>query len=197
MTGLVYPRIKKSSPRRNALNILLMIITCIGYLFIGCNRVTQYHIKKIFFDEVPPLEQPDSSSIFLTSQDQGIQMDSTVASRPIWTFHPASGKNECMTCHNINQSYALVEEAETLCWNCHKQLSDEFIHAPVEAGECQSCHDPHGTPTQHLLTMAGKELCFQCHEEEIVLSDEHDGIGDVVCYECHSPHASNNEYLLR
>jgi predicted CXXCH cytochrome family protein len=73
--------------------------------------------------------------------------------------------------------------AETMCFDCHDAMQATIAkassqHAPVEAGECASCHNPHGSSNNSLLVAPYPEafyapyrtenfaLCFTCHKPE-------------------------------
>jgi predicted CXXCH cytochrome family protein len=57
-----------------------------------------------------------------------------------------------------------------VCGACHadtirRQSVSVTKHAPVGAGECHVCHDPHGGNAPLLLANPnGIELCGQCHD---------------------------------
>ncbi len=112
---------------------------------------------------------------------------------------PAVDKHGCLNCHNPhgakndnNLNLAVPE----LCFSCHNKPMAGFggrsvnvvqiikngttVHPPVADGECDSCHNPHGSDIPSILT--GRfptvfyapfaentyELCFQCHDESLV-----------------------------
>lgn len=195
----MYPITKKISSTAEIRTVLLLFFLIVSSLAVGCSRATRHRIESFFFDGVPPLEETATvDSLEHMNLAHETQVDSTVAKAPTWSFHPASETNECKTCHDKQLSFRLIAEPDVLCSSCHDQAEGEFIHAPVEAGDCTDCHNPHGTKNPPLLTLAGQELCFQCHDEEDVKSAEaHEGIGDTVCYECHDPHNADNEYFIR
>lgn len=198
----MYPRTQKNSSITEIWTVLLLFFLIVIGFTVGCSRATRHHIQSFFFDGVPPLEETESRAMVDSLEQMNLthktEVDSTIAKTPTWSFHPAPEKNECKTCHDKQQSFRLIAEPEVLCSSCHEQAEGTFIHAPVEAGECTVCHNPHGTKTPQLLTIAGQELCFQCHDEEELKSAEaHEGLGDTVCYECHDPHNADNEYLIR
>lgn len=118
--------------------------------------------------------------------------------------HAALGLDkQCDTCHlpHFSEEKSLLRKNEkALCFTCHgnnvsmppykpgnveKQIEGkEYIHAPVAAGECSTCHSPHGSPNLKLLI--GKypasfyapyeaeeyALCFICHPTELLSAVE-------------------------
>jgi predicted CXXCH cytochrome family protein len=72
--------------------------------------------------------------------------------------------------------------AETMCFDCHDAMQAtiaeaRYQHEPVKAGECASCHNPHGSSNSRLLVASYPEefyapyrgenfaLCYTCHEQ--------------------------------
>lgn len=91
--------------------------------------------------------------------------------------HPVAA--DCITCHSphaCNEAPHLVKKnIFDLCTGCH---DDKAINHPVgkhpvrfaltRTGEeisCVSCHNPHGSENDHLLTVAGGNMmvCTKCH----------------------------------
>ncbi len=128
----------------------------------------------------------------------------------------------------------LRKPIDELCLSCHDDFSREntdneglWIHGPVSAGWCATCHDPHASPYQNLLLDASMaNVCSGCHrvEDLLAFTPEHrkEGIprgedeeGDpelemkeapVVekidslvedCTRCHDPHRGRDQLMLR
>jgi predicted CXXCH cytochrome family protein len=91
--------------------------------------------------------------------------------------HPVAG--ECITCHSPHRSAEkklLKQNIYSLCTNCHEAYT---INHPVgrhplqyatfgtEKKEisCVSCHTPHGSANESLLTSSGGKMaiCIDCH----------------------------------
>ncbi|MCR9104218.1 MAG: DmsE family decaheme c-type cytochrome [Gammaproteobacteria bacterium] len=83
--------------------------------------------------------------------------------------HPiAEGKTACVDCHN---PHGTTTEADlhqvTLndnCYSCHEEKRGPLLweHEPVTE-DCSTCHRPHGSVNDRLLTVRGPALCQQCH----------------------------------
>jgi len=116
---------------------------------------------------------------------------------------PVVDKRTCLNCHdphgskNDNNLYKNVPE---LCFGCHNKAmpgpdgrqfnvfriikNGTTIHPPVEDGECGSCHNPHGSDINSILTAEFPArfyapfkdntyaLCFQCHDESLVTTEK-------------------------
>ncbi|MEY2529392.1 MAG: hypothetical protein QOJ05_1482 [Verrucomicrobiota bacterium] len=110
--------------------------------------------------------------------------------------HPVlEGKVGCADCHNphkgdgvkgggtnLPQSIrggrtALLGHNET-CVQCHSAQRGPFVfeHEAVREG-CVSCHSPHGSVNQKLLTQRNANLCLKCHFQQQT-SDGRIFIGD-------------------
>jgi len=161
--------------------------------------------------------------------------------------HLALGKEKkCLTCHEAHCSdfeSNLIKKQTELCIDCHnkwikgtdgkefniyKMVKDNpFKHQPIEGGECQGCHDPHGSNSYKILNapypprfysefkVENYELCFQCHDSalaEIKVTSKatnfRDGTQNLhylhvnmkkgrTCRVCHEAHASTSKKLIR
>lgn len=114
----------------------------------------------------------------------------------------------CDNCHSKNENshpdgqgreFNLAEEMPTLCYNCHEGPTKKIIHAPVEGGECSSCHSPHSSDNKKLLLKKEiSSLCFECHDLEIGEKDRiHAPVEAGSCEECHDAHQSDHKALLK
>jgi predicted CXXCH cytochrome family protein len=122
------------------------------------------------------------------------------------SLHPPVEDGECLECHAFHGKSvgSLMADLTALCYSCHDDFGEEegvSLHPPVEDGECLECHDPHGTAQAALLTAAGSEICFNCHDNPTMDgSGEEWGVPHPAleegCTSCHSPHASNHGSLL-
>ena len=93
-----------------------------------------------------------------------------------------------------------VNEIEA-CLSCHdlEGLGARVQHAPVEAGECSACHNPHVARFSSLLRDRPGPLCQTCHSElqtELVKPRVHAPVAAGECSGCHDPHGSDLQGLL-
>ncbi len=119
----------------------------------------------------------------------------------------ASSQLACSDCHNTMarlSASGLLRSAgiSETCYGCHAQQRAEFrkrSHMPLPEGKlsCESCHNPHGSPTRPLLkTNSINELCTSCHAEKRgPFLWEHAPVRES-CLNCHESHGSNQAQLL-
>ncbi|MCX7015117.1 MAG: cytochrome c3 family protein [Candidatus Sumerlaeota bacterium] len=148
----------------------------------------------------------------------------------------------CHDAHASNQQALVKGRVEDLCLGCHdkpiamegktvpsiaEQIQNaKFLHGPLRQGNCIACHLAHGSDFAKLLNKAfpasfyapfqpaAYDLCFECHDKQIVLHKEsaEDGFrnGDQdlhylhvnqqkgrTCRACHHEHASNQPFDIR
>ncbi len=171
-------------------------------LFLMCSPTARHKVLTTLFDGVPDstagrtasADTPAADS--LTASENG-QLSDTAS--PVRFYHPPYQEKECGSCHDMSQATHLVESPPELCYMCHDDFSEqyEYLHAPVEAGECTGCHSPHLAANPKLLTISGQQLCFSCHDSSDLLATEtHAEIGETDCLDCHNPHGGEDEYLF-
>jgi predicted CXXCH cytochrome family protein len=99
--------------------------------------------------------------------------------------HPVlEGKVSCADCHNPHKGDAikgggtnfpqslkgggigLLSQNQT-CFQCHTAQRGPFVfeHEAVREG-CVSCHSPHGSVNQRMLTERSAALCLKCHFQQ-------------------------------
>ena len=181
--------------RRITSSVLVVLI--ISFI-TGCSHKT----LSFFFDGVPA--SIDSTNI--ASADSIIQTDSTrylevmaQVTTPVFNYHSPYKDKDCGMCHDQNSMGKFVEPQPALCYQCHDDFANSysFLHAPVEGGECTSCHNPHMATEDNLLLRNGQPLCFYCHDNaDILKMESHGGIEDTHCTDCHNPHGGSDEFLL-
>lgn len=111
---------------------------------------------------------------------------------------PLYNKNSCGGCHSSHYSDhagLLAFDQQTLCLTCHgkggsgsRKLRNiaadlekkKFLHGPVQQGQCDACHAPHGSNSFRLLNgpypasfyapykPGSYDLCLQCHEKDLL-----------------------------
>ena len=129
----------------------------------------------------------------------------------------------CMTCHD---KPVKIDDADTVPAMTELIGGAAFKHGPVANGTCGGCHNVHGSNVSRLLTepypdtfyapfrLADYKLCFECHDQQLVLLPKTKGLtgfrdGEVnlhyvhvnkekrgrSCRACHNthtaPHADN------
>lgn len=178
----------------------------------------------------PLLLQADSKKdLCLTCHDDVAKKLKTVK-RP----HPAVEAAGCIGCHVPHASEIagmLKAPAEKLCTSCHKkqaaELKSPFLHGPVARGQCQACHDPHGSDDPDILKTFFPEgfynpykeglyaLCFKCHEKDIAREERTTALTNFrngnknlhyahvhsekgrSCKACHAVHGSTQQKHVR
>jgi predicted CXXCH cytochrome family protein len=99
--------------------------------------------------------------------------------------HPVlEGKVSCADCHNPHKGdaikgggtnlpqslkgggMALLSQNET-CFQCHAAQRGPFVfeHEAMREG-CVTCHSPHGSVNQRMLTERNQTLCLKCHFQQ-------------------------------
>lgn len=99
--------------------------------------------------------------------------------------HPVlEGKVSCADCHNPHKGMAIKGGGTNLpqavrgggiellgqndtCFQCHTAQRGPFVfeHEALREG-CVTCHSPHGSVNQRMLTARDANLCLKCHFQE-------------------------------
>lgn len=86
------------------------------------------------------------------------------------THHFGRGGLTCLSCHNAHgragrEGLAFTKAGELPCLSCHADLRGPHVFPHQQnAGDCLSCHVPHASPNNKLLTRSRvDQLCFECH----------------------------------
>jgi predicted CXXCH cytochrome family protein len=151
----------------------------------------------------------------------------------------------CHTPHGGQLAKLMKTEPIKACLACHDKkievAKDHIIptmaavldpttdkHGPIREGDCSGCHLPHGGPNAKLLAkpyddafyqsfeIAKYELCFSCHDKELVLKEKTPNLTKFRngeqnlhflhvnkekkgrnCRACHSTHTSTQPVHLR
>ena len=114
----------------------------------------------------------------------------------------------CSSCHSVMKNHSREgllsarTELET-CSSCHSiQRSQMFrnAHMPVreEKMACGSCHNPHGTIADSLISAhTVNDNCYSCHAEKRgPFLWEHQPVYED-CVNCHLPHGSTRASMLK
>lgn len=116
--------------------------------------------------------------------------------------HGPSGMGECQMCHEPDgkkHRFDAISDTPTLCSACHDSVTEEEnVHFPASE-DCTLCHNPHGSEVPTMLKSKNQsDLCFACHDEEIMAGQYKHGPAAVgACSMCHNPHSSPFEKMLR
>jgi predicted CXXCH cytochrome family protein len=106
-------------------------------------------------------------------------------------LHPAMEEG-CGSCHVEEGGKLGRKDQKTACYGCHDDFGKGgkpgvFLHGPVAAGECASCHDPHFS-ARPKLQKSGKG-CMECHDAPTGKRIVHAPVRSGQCTGCHDPHA--------
>jgi DmsE family decaheme c-type cytochrome len=126
-----------------------------------------------------------------------------------WTGgdHDAAGL-DCTSCHNPHPKGAprealLKAEQVDMCGVCHAEQRAKMFrsgHMPVRESRmrCTSCHNPHGTLSEHqLLQNSINDNCYTCHAEKRgPFLWEHEAVRED-CVSCHDAHGSIHASMLK
>lgn len=70
----------------------------------------------------------------------------------------------------------------------------QYFHQPFLENQCDSCHD---VKSSQKVALAGKELCFSCHDDfSKGKKTVHYPVSEGACLDCHDPHQSPNKHIL-
>jgi len=109
-----------------------------------------------------------------------------------YRLHPALDDG-CDGCHTLEGGTLKAKDQKEACYACHNDFAKAeggkkvFVHAPVAAGECTACHDPHFATLPKLQKIV--KGCLECHDPFPATGTVHAPVGAGECVACHSPHA--------
>jgi len=110
--------------------------------------------------------------------------------------------DDCVSCHvqsSEGHSFEPISDVAALCTQCHSEVTAQpVVHVPA-ADDCTGCHLPHGSEAPKLLANSSVgELCFSCHDPEIVgRTYKHGPAAAGACTACHDPHSAPEQNLVR
>lgn len=95
---------------------------------------------------------------------------------------PGAKKNTCLKCHKTFK----------------KKIRVKHLHTALKKGACTSCHTPHTSSHQGLLTEEPKAICLDCHKDIIPDTSKslHGIVAEGKCNKCHDPHGSEIPFQL-
>lgn len=172
-------------------NILLLInlFTVLTVLGISPNSISAQE------------EAPVKKSTCITSECHATMKEVKYVHGPV-------AADECIICHGESpqhadnpkkHKFAEISNIQAKCFECHDPFPQKKLtHSPVEEGECLACHSPHGSQFKFQLLKKSGDLCFECHDEELVADKFVHGPAAVGgCVACHDPHTADYEKNLR
>ena len=99
----------------------------------------------------------------------------------------------CIDCHDAHGTLydgsLKRETVKATCSQCHGEKEGPFTYEHADLTEdCFSCHRPHGSVNNNLLTLQEPYLCLQCHAGHLPgqLTAEWKGFLYTRCTDCHS-----------
>ncbi len=121
------------------------------------------------------------------------------------SVHPPVKEGMCSSCHQAasepgkktkhpgNLVITLIQQGADLCYMCHEpKNTKKTVHAPIMAGDCTSCHNPHQSENKGMLKKAIPALCFDCHQEGMMKQKVvHPPVAAGDCSGCHDNHQSD------
>jgi predicted CXXCH cytochrome family protein len=179
-------------------SIFLVII----YVLASCSPRLSKSFLTFFFDGVP---SSDSLKSKATGEEKLSNADSSLkglmdqSSFIDYVIHSPYKEKECFSCHDESSKSELLISQPDLCYKCHDDFSKtyKFVHGPVAAGYCTSCHNPHMSKLEKLLMRSGQQLCLYCHDTKDVMKNEnHKDIADAECTLCHNPHGGEDRFMM-
>lgn len=114
------------------------------------------------------------------------------------TCHQATEEPGKKTRHPGNLTISLIQQGADLCYMCHgPKDKKKTVHAPIMAGDCISCHNPHQSQNKGILKEAVPKLCFGCHLEGMFKQNVvHLPVASGDCSSCHDNHESDFPAML-
>lgn len=107
--------------------------------------------------------------------------------------HQAAADPQNKSKHPGNLAITLVQQGADLCYMCHEPKNKKkVVHAPIQGGDCTSCHNPHQSANKGMLKQPMPQLCFQCHPDSIMKQAVmHPPVKSGDCSGCHDNHQSD------
>jgi predicted CXXCH cytochrome family protein len=128
-------------------------------------------------------------------------------------LHGPVAAGDCAACHVADDTpgrrrVALKAgtangDTTALCVSCHQEngerLEQAHRHAPVAAGRCTACHDPHGSAFRFQLADEGNRACVRCHQDiaQALAQPHAHAPAAAACSLCHDAHAGAQPGQMR
>ncbi len=135
----------------------------------------------------------------------------------LWEGSPHETRDVgCASCHQVKQPATarhllVAADQTTMCGECHPAARAQQLrnrHMPTRPGvaggggegfmDCGSCHDPHGTISEALISAHSvNDSCYSCHAEKRgPFLWEHVPVNEN-CLNCHEAHGSIRPAMLK
>lgn len=97
----------------------------------------------------------------------------------------------CTDCHDAhattNEKMLKKQTIKETCGLCHADKEGPFLFGHGETMEdCRTCHSPHGSPFNNLLTLQEPFICLQCHAGHDATTSSNRDRFYTRCSDCHS-----------
>ncbi len=121
-------------------------------------------------------------------------------------IHSGFTQMKCKECHKFRRGKFdfkrnVPARADCTAAKCHgnAMATEKYVHGPVGAGVCISCHNPHGSFREKQLARDDRTMCMVCHEakkEEFDKKVVHAPV-EEGCSDCHDAHQSPLRFQLK
>jgi len=135
----------------------------------------------------------------------------TVSSHRV--MHGPVAAGDCAACHTLDstpgrrrisiKNAAPTGDTTALCVSCHQdtaeRLNQAHRHAPVAAGKCTACHDPHGSEFRYQLADESNRACVRCHADiaQALAQTHPHAPAAAACSICHDAHAATHPAQMK
>lgn len=191
--------------RSTTIAVCFPILALSPLLLLSCSETERHRALTFFFDGVPPLGSKTTQFSEEQVSDPNTLPDPNAPPEIVWSIHPP--QKDCVQCHGerkertFSREVQLVAQVPQLCYQCHPDLYEPEgnVHGPVSVGVCTFCHEPHRTPNPSLLKQPVPDLCYGCHDAELVefFDSKHAEPSFANCTQCHEAHVSETSSLLK
>jgi predicted CXXCH cytochrome family protein len=189
--------IPPACPRRKSGRVLAWSLAFVVWLAIGCSHQNRYKVLSFFFDGVP---DPNKPAVVSATNENGAPIKVGIVS-----IHKPYAAGKCDACHQstggeeVGSAQTVIDSS--VCMKCHQDEMHKhaITHAPVAAGACLFCHNPHNSALPHLLATPAPALCTQCHDRSLLGSNPPEHLSETSnCLDCHVGHGEEKRgFLLR
>lgn len=186
--------------------VFVVLVFIVSVFLAACTPKQGNSLLKVFFDGVPDKSKKDTTTTAENNSATGAfgllnrPGSSTPAKDTIAVFYHRPFKEKaCGTCHKSDEPGSMAHFQNDVCFSCHTNFKEKYayIHGPVAAGECTSCHLPHSADNKELVRRKGQDLCLYCHTKTLVMKNSaHADIGNSSCLQCHNAHGGKDRLLL-